>query len=140
MARLLSNEFSAPVFAGEYGNKSSAYGQKTLAASQVADTIDWFVIPGKSKVLDVEFAWAAMGAAATFTLGWRYADGTAGGSATALLPDSGTTAAAGIQRPLSNVNVPFTTDKDIIVYSTQAAAAATGQANVRVDYAFLGTI
>ncbi|HQR20116.1 MAG TPA: hypothetical protein PKV98_04580 [Burkholderiaceae bacterium] len=140
MARLLSNEYSNPPFAGEYGNLAVARGQKTLAASQIADTIDWFVIPGKATIVDAQFAWQAMGAAATFTLGWRYADGSAGGGAANILPSSGTTVAAGIQRPVDNGLLPFTVDKDIIVYSTQAGAAATGRADVKVEYEFRGTV
>lgn len=141
MARLLSAQYSDPVFAGEYGNYSVKAANVTLAAAQVADTIDWFMLPGKCRIHEWKISWAAMGGAATANLGWRYVDGSAGGSATALLPASGSMAAAGNLEPVAAVQViPIDVDKDIIIYSTLAGAAATGRMDVRVNYEFRGTL
>jgi hypothetical protein len=138
MAKFFAIQFYDPVFAGEYGNLS-AKAVNITAAAAIADTIDFMVLPGKCRLLDWAMQNAALGAGSTISVGWRYADGTAGGSATALLPAT-STAAAARTTPLTNTGIPIDVDKDIIVYGTVAGGAVAGRVDLRVEYEFRGTL
>src|SRR4051812_24917715 len=126
MSRLLSVQFADPVFAGEYGNYSVKAAHYVAAAAQVGDTIDFFTLPGKCRIHEWTMLSAALGGTATLSLGWRYADGSAGGSATALLPASAV-AAASRTEALTNLGQVIDVDKDVIIYGTLGGSAATGR-------------
>jgi hypothetical protein len=135
MAKILSDNFYGIRHFGEYGDLSVADDGKTLAAASIADTVDFFTIPGGLRFEDGHMVNAALGASTTFSIGWRYVDGSAGGSATALLAATSTAAAARV----NFTSAPFSVDKDIIVYGTLAGAAATGRLDAVVKYKVLGT-
>lgn len=136
MAQIIASTMRNNPFTGEDGNRSGDHGKHTLAAAAIADTIDLLVIPAGSKLLGVAMINAALGATTTISLGWRNKDGTAGGSATALLAATSTAAAA----KANSVFAPISFTNDVVLYATVAGAAATGQLDVVTDYIFQGTL
>lgn len=127
---------------GEYGNLSQMESAVPSGSVANADTVDFMTIPGGVKVVDVTTIFSAPtgGSAHTMSLGWRYADGSAGGSATAFFT---TTSVAGTntRTRLGNVaNVQV--EKDIIIYGTFAVTTGPSTVvpyEVYVDYKALGT-
>lgn len=136
MAKIIASTMTNTPYTGEEGNKSADHGQAVLAAAAIADTVDLLNIPAGSKLLDVALISAALGAGSTVSLGWRYKDGSVGGSATALLPVTGTAAAA--KTPSAFAPIAFA--KDVVLYATIGGAAATGQIDVVTGYIFQGTL
>lgn len=119
---------------GQYGNEEIADGGKTLAAAAIADTVDLLRIDGPIRFEDLHLINAALGAATTISIGWRYQDGSAGGSNVAMLAAVATNAAA-----RSNSLVPpFNTNKAIVVYATVAGGVATGRIDIVLRYKALG--
>lgn len=136
MATILGDAINDLQMYGEYGNCSIADGGKTLAAANIADTVDLLQIEGPIRFEDIHMVNAALGASTTVSLGWRYKDGTAGGSATALLAATSTAAAA----RTNGTSAPFSTlsGKTVVIYGTVAGAAATGRVDVVLRYKALG--
>jgi hypothetical protein len=135
MAKVTSDNFTGIRIFGEYGDLSAAEDGKTFAAQPAADTCDLYTISGSSKIIDGHLVNAALGAGVTISVGWRFADGSAGGSATALLPATVCTAAARTNIPVA----PFQVDKDIVVYATIGVGAATGRIDFVTKYRAMGT-
>jgi hypothetical protein len=119
---------------GQYGNFDVADGGKTLAAAQIADTVDLIRIEGPVRFEDAHYINAALGAGSIVSLGWRYADGTAGGGAAALIVATATNAAGRVNSAVA----PQATTKAVIVYATVTGAAATGRLDAVVKYRALG--
>lgn len=139
MSTANSPTYTKTPMAGEYGNKSFQHDTATLVSTvngKLGDVINMGVIPGGAKVLGFREAHAALNATVTISYGWSYVDGTAGGSATALLAATAANAAGGT---VNTGLVPFTVDKDINVYATVGGAAADGQIDCVIDYHFSGT-
>lgn len=134
MAKIDADNINQIPMAGEYGNLNSVEDGKTLAAAQIADTVDLFTVPAYSKFVDGHMVNAALGASTTVSVGWRNKDGTAGGSATALLAATSTVGAA----RTNFTAAPFEFTKDIVVYATIGGGAATGRLDAQVDYKFIG--
>lgn len=143
MAKLLAQGMADTPFYGEYGNQAVA--ESTITGASVAngtDTIDFCIIPAQSKLYDWQMlnnAWTG-GTSPTLSLGWRYADGTAGGSATALIAATSMTSAART-RAAAAATAPILVDKDIIIYGTSGGSGTSTAANVTVlcDYRVMGT-
>lgn len=136
MAQIIASTMKNTPYNGEEGNKSSDHGAHLLASAAIADTVDLLTIPGGSKLLDVAMINAALGTSTTVSLGWRYKDGTVGGSATALLIATSTAAAA----KTPSAFAPITFAKDVVLYGTVAGGVATGQLDVVTGYIFQGTL
>lgn len=100
-----------------------AHGQVTLAAAQIADKVRLNRLYAGTKVHDAKIISAALGAGVTISLGFEYANGEAGGSATAFI-NAADCAAAG--KDESSV-APVTLTYDAYVIATVGGAAATGQ-------------
>ena len=135
MAAIIASTMKNNPYTGEEGNRSADHGYQLLAAAAIADTIDLLVIPGGAKLLGVSMINAALGVSSTLSLGWRYKDGTAGGTNVALLAATATATAA---KALS-VFAPMSFAKDVVLYATVAGGAVTGQLDVVTDYIFVGT-
>jgi hypothetical protein len=119
---------------GDSGNASSHYGGYTLAGAAIATTVEILTIPAGSVILDSMLVNAALGASTTVSLGYKNKDGSAGGSATALLA-AGSTSAAGVARGAA---APIAVEKDVIVYATVGGGVATGRIDAVVDFLFRG--
>lgn len=137
MAVQLCDNITQIPFAGQHGNLNQINDGKTLAAAVIADTIDFATIPVGSRIVDAHMINAALGAGTTLSLGWRYKDGTAGGSATAIF--AATSMAAVARTNMATAPITPTLAKDIVVFATLAGGAATGRVDVVVKYQFLGT-
>lgn len=136
MAQIIASTMKINPYTGEEGNLSGDHGSAVLNAAQIADTIDLLPIPAGAKLRNVDLVNAALGATTTVSLGWRYKDGTAGGSATALLGATSTAAAA----KTTSAFAPIVFAKDAVLYATVGGAAASGQIDVVTEYVFQGTL
>jgi hypothetical protein len=136
MAQIIAYTMLINAYTGEEGNLSAQHGSQLLAAAQIADTVDLVTIPAGSKLLDAALVNAALGASVTVALGYRFKDGTTGGSATALLAATAATSAA----KTNSVFAPIVFAKDVVLYATIAGGAATGQIDVVTNYIFQGTL
>ena len=136
MAQVFADDINQIAFAGQHGNYNVIEDGKTLAAFLVADTVDLMTIPARCKIDDFHLINAALGAAVTLSLGWRYKDGTAGGSATALMAATAMTAAARTNMAVAPVLPSL--QKEIVVYGTGAGATAAGRIDLVVRYRALG--
>lgn len=136
MAQILGDNINDIQMYGEYGNCSIADGGKTLAAAAIADTVDLIKLDGPVRILDAHMINAALGAATTVSLGWRYSDGTAGGSATAILAATGTVAAARTNTAAAPIQPSL--QKGITIYATVGGGVATGRLDAVVKYRALG--
>lgn len=134
MAQRTAATVKNATYAGEAGNLSVDHGTFTAVAAAIADTIDLLTIPAGSKLLDVKFVNAALGATSTLGYGWRFKDGSVGGSAVALLAQTSTAAAA----MNFYAGAPIQFDKEAILYATVAGAAITGQIDVVTNYEYRG--
>lgn len=124
-------------FFGEQGNASVALGKYVAASAQIADTIDLLTMPeGGLTVTSAHLINAALGASSTVALGWRYLDGSAGGSATAFFGQTATSSAGRI----NSTNAPIDVEKAIVIYATVAGGAITGQIDVVVQYVVRGNL
>ena len=137
-----ANLYDVP-FYGEYGNLSIA--ESTITGASIAngtDTIDFMVIPAQSKVYDWQMLNNAFtgGTSPTLSLGWRYADGSAGGGAAVLLAATAMGSAARTRAAAATVT-PILVDKDIVIYGTSGGSGTSTAANVTVlvNYRVMGT-
>ena len=143
------DRFKAP-YAGEVGNKGQWDGyHKMAAAGNVGDTIELCEVPAGVKLNEHNTSWSAHGGTATLSIGWKYKDGSAGGSATAIKAAASSVSAGNAVGGF----LPITTTKPIIIYATNAASAIPQNGEVYcavsgefVDgttgkrYPFLGTV
>lgn len=134
MAVILGDNINDLQHYGQYGNCEVANGGKTLAAANIADTVDLFKIDGPIEIVDLHMINAALGAATTISLGWRYQDGSAGGSAVVLLAATATNAIA----RTNTLAAPTKTTRGIVVYATVGGGVATGRFDVVLKYKALG--
>ena len=145
MAAVISGDRYKVPFAGETGNASRWDGyHKMPAAGSIGDTIDLFEIPAGAKIDEVIEVHSAHGTSATMAIGWKYKDGSSGGSATAIRA-AASSAAAGSAQVLLNPAALFSStggvvDKPIIVYITNATTAIPldGTVYVRASGVFVG--
>jgi len=138
------DKFKAP-FAGEDGNSSNWSGYyKYPAAGATGDTIDLFEVPAGAKIDEIAEVHSAHGGSAAFTLGWKYKDGSAGGSATALKASFSTVSAGNSVIAVSPLSLFSSNrgvvDKSIIVYATNSGSAVplNGDLYVKASGEFIG--
>lgn len=134
MAVILGDNINDLQQYGHYGNLSVASGGKTLAAAAIADTVDLLKIDGPVEIEDVHMINAALGAATTIALGWRYQDGTAGGGAAVIFAAAATNAAGRVNMD----KAPHKTNKSIVIYATVGGGVATGRIDIAARYKPLG--
>lgn len=142
-AIVAGDRYKAP-YAGEDGNASSWSGyHKMTAAGSIGDTIDLFKIPAGAKIDEVIEAHSAHGGTAAMTIGWKYEDGSSGGSATALKASGSTVSAGASANPVipNNVITGQVFDKPAIVYITNSGSAIpqNGEVYVACRGEFVGT-
>ena len=135
-----ANRYKAP-YSGEDGNRTHVHGYfKLPAAAAAADTVDLALIPAGMKVHEVQSAWSAMGGSGTtYSLGWKYEDGSAGGSATAFHAATASVSAGTVNNPILPIG-PFT--KPAILYATLGTgiAASASEMSSSVVGEFVGTM
>lgn len=139
------DRFKAP-YAGDLGNQSTWSGyHKMPVAGAIGDTIELFEVPAGAKIDEVSEVHSAHGGSATLAIGWKYKDGSAGGSATALKA-AATSVAAGNSTTILNPMSLFpnnggVVDAPIVVYVTNAGSAIpqNGDVYVRLSGEFVGT-
>ena len=113
---------------------AKAHGQITLAAAQIADKVRLVRLFKGSKIHGVKMINAALGASTTVSIGYEYANGEAGGSATALLAATATSSAATTRDSAAPVVMAY----DAYITATVAGGAATGLLDVVTEFEFLG--
>lgn len=138
MANLQAGDrFKAP-YAGDLGNKSQWSGyHKMAAAGLLGDTIELCEVPAGAVLNGHNTSWSAHGGTATLAIGWKYKDGSAGGSATAIKGAASSVAAGNAVGGF----LPITVDKPIIIYATNAGSLIplNGEVYVAVAGEFVGT-
>src|SRR5258706_11015313 len=110
MAVILGDNINDIQHYGQYGNYEVADGGKTLVAAQINDTVDLLKLDGPVRIEDAHFINAALGAGSFVSIGWRYQDGSAGGSAVAIIAATSTAAASRVNMGLA----PFSTTKGLV--------------------------
>jgi len=114
---------------------ANAHGYITLAAAASGDKIRLNKVYAGTKVYDVKMVFGDLGTGTTMAVGFEYANGEAGGSATAFLPATDVATAAGV----ANSGVaPVTLAYDAYIIATVGGAAATGQLDVVTTFEFKG--
>lgn len=131
-----ANNLAGVQHAGEYGNGSRAWSSATLAALADGSLVDFLEVPAGTDLYEAKLGNAALGASTTISLGWRYKDGSAGGSATAILAAASTVSAGSRESALIT---PIRFEKPAIIYATMGGAAGTGQLAVKIEYVHVGT-
>lgn len=138
------DKYKAP-FAGEDGNSSNWSGyHKMPAAGSIGDTIDLFEVPAGAKIDEILEVHSAHGGTAAMTIGWKYKDGSAGGSASALKASASTVSAGNSVGGLSPLSLFSSSggvvDKPIIVYITNSGSAIplNGEVYVKASGEFVG--
>lgn len=111
-----------------------AHGSATLAAAAIGDKVRLNKLYAGTKVYAAKLIYGALGAGVTISLGFEYAGGEAGGSATAFL---GATGAATAGRTESAA-APVTLAHDAFIIATVGGAAATGQIDSVLTFEFKG--
>lgn len=114
---------------------ANAHGYATLAAAAIADKVRLIKLYKGTKVYGIKLVNAALGASTTVSLGYEYANGEAGGSATALLAATATSSAA----KTDGVGAPVLLAYDAYITATVGGGAATGAVDVVVTYEFKGS-
>ena len=114
---------------------ANAHGYITLASAQIGDKVRLNKLYAGTKVYDVKMVNAALGASSTVSLGFEYANGESGGTATAFLAATSTTSAAGTRE---STVAPLVLAYDAYIIATVGGAAATGQLDTVVTYEFKG--
>ena len=114
---------------------ANAHGYITLASAQVGDKVRLNKLYAGTKVYDVKMVNAALGASSTVSLGFEYANGESGGTATAFLAATSTASAAGTRE---STVAPLVLAYDAYIIATVGGAAATGQLDTVVTYEFKG--
>lgn len=110
-----------------------AHGYATLAAA-AGDKVRLVKLFAGTKVYSVDTVFGDLGTAGTLDIGFEYANGEAGGSATAFA-DGIDVDPAGTS---SHVFKPVTLAYDAYIIATVADAAAAGALDVMVTYEFKG--
>ncbi len=131
------DRFKAP-YSGDLGNASVWRGyHKMAAAGTIGDTIELAVVPAGAVITSHNTSWSAHGGTSTLAVGWKYKDGSAGGSATAIKAAASSVAAGNAIGGFLPINV----DKDIVIYATNAASAIplNGEVYVEVYGEYVGT-
>jgi hypothetical protein len=114
---------------------AAAHGYVTLAAAQIGDVIRLNKVYAGTKVFDARMVAADLGTGTTLALGFEYANGEAGGSATAFLAATDVaTAASSTQMSAKPVTLAY----DAYIIATVAGGAATGQLDTVLTYEFKG--
>jgi len=121
------------VYSGECP-AAAAHGYVTLAAAQIGDVIRLNKVYAGTKVLDAHMVADALGAGTTLALGFEYVNGEAGGSDTAFLAPTATTAASSTHMSSKPVTLAY----DAYIIATVAGGAATGQLDTVLTYEFRG--
>lgn len=114
---------------------ASAHGYITLAAAQIGDKVRLNKLFAGTKIVDTHMIFADLGTGVTVSIGYEYANGEAGGSATALLAATDVATAAGDAR---SKHAPVTLAYDAYITATVAGGAATGQLDTVLTYEFKG--
>ena len=153
MAAITGLQVNNRQFNGVQGNAAvwSGYNKMGAVASTVTDTLDLLTIPAGAKVNDFKVAWTAHGGAGTLSFGWRYKDGTTGGTATAFLGATSSVAAGSASNVFvtpdltalgTSGNSSGIFDKDIIVYATSAATLMPANMEIEAHLSgeFRGTL
>jgi hypothetical protein len=129
---------NAPTLANtEYSGEAPlapAHGSIVLAAAPIATKVRLNRLFAGSKIYNCKMVNAALGASTTVSVGWEYADGSAGGGAAALIPATSTAAAAKTDSAVA----PTVLTGDAYITATIAGAAATGQLDVMTEFEFKG--
>lgn len=112
-----------------------AHSSITLAAQPSGDKVRLFKLYAGTKIHDLKMVNAALGASTTVSLGFEYANGEAGGGATALLAATNTASAAVTRQ---GAIAPVVLQYDAYVTATIGGASATGQLDVDVFFEFRG--
>ncbi len=108
----------------------------TFAAAQIADKARLVKLFAGTKIIGAKMINAALGSSSTVGLGYEYVNGEAGGSATALIPQTSTAAIA----MTSSIVAPITLAYDAYIYATVAGAAVTGQFDAVITFDHRGTL
>lgn len=138
MANIKAGDRNKSPYAGEVGNKAQWSGyHKMPVAGAIGDTIELCVVPAGAVINAHNTSWSAHGGTATLAIGWKYKDGSAGGSATAIKAAASSVAAGNAVGGF----LPITADKDIVIYATNAASAIpqNGEVYVAVSGEYVGT-
>lgn len=123
-------------YSGQYPS-AHAHGYINLAAAAIADKVRLVKLFAGTKIYSArQIIGGSLGASTTVSLGFEYVDGQAGGSATALIPATATTAAGST----SSVVAPITLLFDAYITATIGGAAASGQYDAVLTYDPIGTL
>jgi hypothetical protein len=114
---------------------ANAHGYITLASAQVGDKVRLNKLYAGTKIYDTRMIFGDLGTGTTVSLGFEYANGESGGSATALLAATDVATAAG---SASGVHAPVTLAYDAYIIATVGGGAATGQLDTVITYEFKG--
>lgn len=114
---------------------ANAHGYITLASAQVGDKVRLNKLYAGTKIYDTHMVFADLGTGTTVSIGYEYANGEAGGSATALLAATDVATAAGDAR---GKHAPVTLAYDAYIIATIGGGAATGQLDTALTYEFKG--
>lgn len=114
---------------------AAAHGYITLAAAASGDKVRLNKVYAGTKVYDVKMVFDDLGTGTTVSVGFEYANGEAGGSATAFLPATDVATEAGSARSDA---APVTLAYDAYIIATIGGAAATGKLDVATTYEFKG--
>lgn len=137
------SRYKAP-YAGDAGNALVIDGYfKAAAAGSIGDTIELLEIPAGAKINEILEVHSAHGGTAALTLGWKYKDGSSGGSATALKASTSTVSAGNSQATLipGGVITGEVFDKPAILYATNSGSAIpqNGEIYVVAKGEYVGT-
>lgn len=138
MANITAGDRSKAPYAGDLGNTARWSGyHKMPVAGGIGDTIELAEIPAGALVSDVSCVWSAHGGTATLALGWKYKDGSAGGSASAFKAAASSVAAGNSVAGI----LPVYFDKPAILYATNAGSAIpqNGEVSAVLYGEFVGT-
>lgn len=153
MATITGQELNKAQYTGSTGCAAAYSGYHALAAAaaNATDTLDLCTIPAGVKPQTFNVAWTAHGGSGTLSFGWRYKDGSTGGTATAFLAATSTVSAGSAQATLIPANVTAlgssgnssgVFDKDVILYATSAATAMPSgmKVNAVLNGEYVGTL
>ena len=135
MATLNAGSVNKTQSSGDKG-AVNAHGFYSFSAAQVGDKVRLLRLYPGTKIYDTKMIVAALGAGTTVSIGYEFADGTAGGSAAALIPATST---ANAGKTTSTI-APLVVGQEFYVTATVGGAAATGRIDVVIDYEFEGNL
>jgi hypothetical protein len=111
-----------------------AHGKYTLASAQINDKVRLVKLYAGTKLHDLRMVFGNLGASTTISVGYEYVNGEAGGSATALLAATSTSAVGSAR----GVFAPVTLDYDAYITATLAGGVGSGQLDVQTVFEFKG--